>query len=111
MTIFFFYFLILGVNRLWWIIAFFLSVYGCGRLILNVYNKWDQSPVIVSFAEKSTPVWEIPFPAVTICPETKANISMLNFTAVYHEMLREQKPPYNLTADEYALSVCKNMFF
>lgn len=73
-------------ERLWWAFAFALSVYGCGRLIMNVYVKWDQSPVIVSFAEKTTPVWEIPFPAVTICPETKADTSMLNFTRLYHEL-------------------------
>lgn len=50
-------------ERVWWIIAFCFSIYGCSKLILNVWNKWDQSPVIVSFAEKSTPVWQIPFPA------------------------------------------------
>lgn len=71
-------------ERVWWIIAFLLSVYGCGRLIMNVWNKWDQSPVIVSFAEKSTPVWQIPFPAVTICPETKSKQSVFNFTEAYH---------------------------
>ena len=26
----------------------------------------------MSFAERPTPIWEIPFPAVTICPEIKA---------------------------------------
>lgn len=76
-------------------------MYGCGKLILNVYVKWDQSPVIVSFAEKSTPVWEIPFPAVTICPETKANVSLLNFTGLYHQMMFNEHPPYNISDDEY----------
>lgn len=76
-------------------------MYGCGKLILNVYVKWDQSPVIVSFAEKSTPVWEIPFPAVTICPETKANVSLLNFTALYHHMMFAGQPPYNISDDDY----------
>lgn len=70
-------------------------------MILNVYIKWDQSPVIVSFAEKSTPVWEIPFPAVTICPETKANVSMLNFTDIYHEMMYAETPPYNISDEVY----------
>lgn len=68
---------------------------------MNVYEKWDQSPVIVSFAEKSTPVWEIPFPAVTICPETKSYIDMLNFTDVFHAMLQQQKPPYNFSDETY----------
>jgi len=63
-----------------------LSIYTCGRSIINIWNKWDQSPVIVSFDEKSTPVWQIPFPAVTICPETKAKQTIFNFTNAYHQM-------------------------
>lgn len=70
-------------EKIWWSIAFLLSIYGCGRLILNIWNKWDQSPVIVSFAEKYTPVWEIPFPAVTICPEIKTNKNVFNFSSAY----------------------------
>ena len=61
---------------------FLICFFGCGRLIFNIYQKWDTTPVIVSFAEKSTPVWQIPFPAVTICPETKAKD--YNFTEGYH---------------------------
>ena len=38
---------------------------------MKTFNKWQSSPVIVTFDEKSTPVWKIPFPAITICPETK----------------------------------------
>lgn len=70
---------------------------------MNVYTKWDQSPVIVSFAEKSTPVWEIPFPAVTICPETKTKMDFLNFTKVYHyldDTLYNKTERYNVTDDE-----------
>lgn len=72
----------------------------CALSINNVYTKWDQSQVIVSFAEKSTPVWEIPFPAVTICPETKSKIDYLNFTTAYHTMMDAMEPPYNMTDDE-----------
>ncbi|KAL9702139.1 hypothetical protein quinque_005657 [Culex quinquefasciatus] len=76
-------------EKIWWIVVFLLSVYGCGRLIQNIYRKWDQTPVIVSFNEKSTPVWQIPFPAVTICPETKMKLQYLNFTASYHMLLND----------------------
>ncbi|XP_055528659.1 pickpocket protein 28-like [Wyeomyia smithii] len=71
-------------EKIWWIAVFFLSLYGCGRLIQNIYHKWDQTPVIVSFNEKSTPIWQIPFPAVTICPETKALAKYLNITTSYY---------------------------
>lgn len=89
--------------RLWWVFAFGLSLILCGTLIRKVWIKWDQSPVIVSFAEKSTPVWEIPFPAVTICPETKSYMNKLNFTDVYHTMAAANETPYNLTDDEYVM--------
>lgn len=46
------------VERVWWVIAFCLSIFFCSSLIYKVWNKWDQSPVIVSFAET-----QIPFPA------------------------------------------------
>lgn len=71
-------------ERAWWLVAFTLSTIACGYLIYNVYVKWVLSPVIVSFAEKSTPIWEIPFPAVTICPETKTYMKKLNFTDVWN---------------------------
>ncbi|XP_037047236.1 pickpocket protein 28-like [Bradysia coprophila] len=55
----------------------------------EVYNKWQKSPVIVSFAEKYTRVSEIPFPSVTICPETKARSSILNFTQLYNRWMED----------------------
>ena len=58
---------------------------------MRMYDKWQKSPVISSFAEKSTPVWKIPFPAVTICPEVKAKYNILNITNSY-ESLRKVKP-------------------
>lgn len=71
-------------ERIFWIIAFLVSVVGCSIMIHKIYEKWQDSPVIVSFAEKSTPVWQIPFPAVTICPETKAMMKYVNFTKGYN---------------------------
>jgi acid-sensing ion channel, other len=71
------------LERIFWVIAFFISVTGCCVLINKIYVKWQLSPVIVSFAEKSTPVWQIPFPAVTICPETKALKEKIDFTKGY----------------------------
>ncbi|XP_073819618.1 pickpocket protein 28-like [Musca autumnalis] len=58
-------------EKFFWISVFIVSIYCCTILIENIYEKWTETPVIVSFSEKSTPVWSIPFPAVTICSETK----------------------------------------
>lgn len=58
----------------------------CSHLIHKTWIKWDLSPVIVSFAQSPTPVWQVPFPAVTICSETKARQSVFNFTEAYHNL-------------------------
>lgn len=55
----------------------------CLYLIYLTYRKWERSPVIVSFATKQTPIWQIPFPSVTVCPETKARQSEYNLTEKY----------------------------
>jgi acid-sensing ion channel, other len=88
------------VERVWWIVVFSISVTLCGVFIFKIYDKWDTSPVIVSFAERSTPIWQIPFPAVTICPETKAKSSMLNITEIYHMIVEGNDTLYNLTEPE-----------
>lgn len=67
----------------------FLCVIGSITVSKEVYSKWQMSPVIVSFAEKYTRVSEIPFPAVTICPETKARSSLLNFTHLYNRWTKD----------------------
>lgn len=71
-------------ERLWWLIAFLLSIYGCSRLIMHIWQRWDRNPVIVSFAEKSTAIYQIPFPAVTFCLETKTQSDLFNYTEMFH---------------------------
>ncbi|XP_047992149.1 pickpocket protein 28-like isoform X1 [Leguminivora glycinivorella] len=72
------------VEKVFWIFMFTCCVVLCAGLIQKVYIKWNESPVIVSFAENPMPVWKIPFPAVTVCFETKAQQSKYNFTEIYH---------------------------
>ncbi|XP_052873201.1 pickpocket protein 28-like [Anopheles cruzii] len=73
-------------EKAWWVIVCILSVYFCGQLIETVYEKWRRSPVVVTFAEKLTPVYDVPFPAVTVCPVTKVKMATLNFTAAYQAL-------------------------
>uniref|UniRef100_A0A182MR04 Pickpocket n=1 Tax=Anopheles culicifacies TaxID=139723 RepID=A0A182MR04_9DIPT len=86
------------VEKIWWISMCILSIYGCGSLIQNVYDKWRRDPVVVTFAEKPTSIYDIPFPAITICPITKVKSSVLNFTAVYQRVKEDGR---NVTEDEY----------
>lgn len=71
----------------------------CGLLLHDAWIKWNEDPLIMNLAEKSIPVSTIPFPAITICPETKAYKEKFNFTAMYHTM-NEQTPPYDATEEE-----------
>lgn len=86
------------IERLFWVVAFFISLFGCSLLIYKLYVKWLQYPVIVSFAEESTPVWQIPFPAITICPETKNKMERFDFANVFNNILNDTKE--NVTADD-----------
>ncbi|XP_036336958.1 pickpocket protein 28 [Rhagoletis pomonella] len=70
-------------ERLFWVFVLIFSIYTCATLIMNIWDKWNNNPVIVSFAEKSTPVWQIPFPTVTVCTETKGRQRVFNFTEIY----------------------------
>ncbi|XP_015838363.2 pickpocket protein 28-like [Tribolium castaneum] len=69
-------------ERIWWFINFVICLAACGYFIHAVYQKWDSSPVIVSFATTRTVIFDIPFPSVTICPESKVVPSIFNYTKV-----------------------------
>lgn len=58
-------------ERCWWIVAICLSIWFCGSSIQNIWTKWNENPVTISFTEKEFPISAIPFPTVTICPDIK----------------------------------------
>lgn len=99
-----FIFTIISIHlcRIWWIVAFAISLIVCGKLILDTWKKWDRFPVIVTFAEKSTPIWEIPFPSVTICPETKVKQTIFNYTS-FCNIVDENHSFLNLTEEEWVI--------
>ncbi|CAG9767075.1 unnamed protein product [Ceutorhynchus assimilis] len=70
------------LERIWWFIVFSTVFAICVYQIKEVYHKWEISPVIVSFDTSETPIHSIPFPAVTICPESKSNQSLYNHTDI-----------------------------
>jgi amiloride-sensitive sodium channel len=72
-------------ERFWWAIIFVASLTISSILINNIYRKWDESPVLFSLSNTPTHDYEIPFPAVTICPQSKSRISQFNFSDVYHK--------------------------
>lgn len=91
------------LNLLWWLLSFGISLVLCTILIYNVWIKWDTTPVILSFAEQPTTVWEIPFPAVTICPDIKAEKKLFNITDIYQRLSEAAKNnvDHDLSLDEW----------
>lgn len=84
-------------RRFWWIVAFILSVCLCGTSINNIWMKWHDSPVAMTFSDHEIPISVIPFPTVTICPETKASKNQLDLIYAYYALKTSQP---NLTATE-----------
>ncbi|XP_055840691.1 pickpocket protein 28-like [Episyrphus balteatus] len=65
-----------------WLIALIFSIISCGYLISIIWYKRDNEPVIVTLDGRLTPIWEIPFPTITICPEIKTYSKIINFTKI-----------------------------
>lgn len=95
-------------ERVFWLIIFVSSIFACTAFIFQAWSKWQNSPVIVTFSEVSTPVYHIPFPTVTICTDIRIKQSVLNYTHYWHEMNRVNRT-LELTKSElemlYSLSV------
>ncbi|XP_013112148.2 pickpocket protein 28-like [Stomoxys calcitrans] len=85
-----------------WICIFILSTLYCMQTISKIYDKWIDTPVIVSFSERSTPISDIPFPAITMCSEIRRPLD--DNAARYGDLLlmleRGEKLPSNLTENE-----------
>ncbi|KAF2887624.1 hypothetical protein ILUMI_18549 [Ignelater luminosus] len=65
------------------------------------------APVIVSFATSETPLWKIPFPAITVCPLTRTEKSKFDFE--YFLSLRENHTEFEeekATKFDYMSLVC-----
>lgn len=51
----------------------------------------NESPVLIGFPENSVNIGAIPFPTVTLCPETKANYDKIDIVSAYHAMRENVK--------------------
>ena len=65
-------------------------MYFSSMVILQSYWKWKAVPIITSVDDSLTMISEIPFPAVTVCPDIKYNITEFNWFKKLQEL--EQNP-------------------
>ncbi|RZB38941.1 ASC domain containing protein [Asbolus verrucosus] len=86
-------------KKIWWLTVFGLVLSCCSLMIYKIYEKYETSPVIVTFATKETPIYKIPFPVVTICPETKSVEKKFDFTKVTQKTMNNE--PLSTSEDKY----------
>ncbi|XP_055309664.1 uncharacterized protein LOC129573300 [Sitodiplosis mosellana] len=99
-------------ERIWWMISFALLIYFCANMIQKVWMKWDENPVIVTFADKMTPISKISFPTVTICPEIKIQFEKLDFKNTYYMLTHNETiSKERLTRMMAALQICDMLYF
>ncbi|KAK5641667.1 hypothetical protein RI129_010214 [Pyrocoelia pectoralis] len=91
------------MERLVWTVIIFSVSVICLGLIRHSYLRWRNSPVIVTFESSKTSISKIPFPAVTLCPETKFNKEILNYTNMALKITNGKR----LTREEYLLSTAR----
>ncbi|XP_046665640.1 pickpocket protein 28-like isoform X2 [Homalodisca vitripennis] len=91
------------VERFYWIIAMVVVYVG---LISSLYDQsklFLNSPVLMSLDSSTTPVWDIPFPAVTICSENQVRPSFFNYSDY---KTRTNMTKRELEVFEYLTMVC-----
>nr|CAH7740054.1 unnamed protein product [Callosobruchus chinensis] len=94
-------------ERIWWTVWLLLSVIFCGMMVFQIFDKYINYPVLITFSMKETRLQQIPFPAVTICPRAKFSLSHFNVSSVYEKMFGD-----NFTEEEaekigYASAICE----
>ncbi|XP_060522682.1 pickpocket protein 28-like [Cylas formicarius] len=91
-------------EKIIWTIVFFMSLTICILIVYEVFKKWHKSPVVVNFATEQVNIFDITFPAVTICPETKVYSDYFNFS--YSLMNVNETTPEQLKKLQYMSLLC-----
>ncbi|KAF6207773.1 hypothetical protein GE061_016221 [Apolygus lucorum] len=85
------------LERTWWAVMLACCVVGNSYLIHRVWVKWNNSPVIMSTAETAMPIWEIPFPSITVCSTIQSDVESFNFSKHFTQMIENIENGDNIT--------------
>ncbi|KAJ3655397.1 hypothetical protein Zmor_014529 [Zophobas morio] len=77
-------------EKIFWAILLLLSFLGCIFLIIQIWKKYEESPIVITFAPKDTEIYEIPFPAITVCPESKWSETKFNYSDFFYIMANQE---------------------
>ena len=59
------------IEKIFWLIVVIAATILGVYLTIRIVDKWNQTPILTSISTTNYPLHQIPFPAVTICPNTK----------------------------------------
>ncbi|KAJ1524950.1 hypothetical protein ONE63_009806 [Megalurothrips usitatus] len=94
------------IERVFWVVSFALAVIVAAYFITNIYQRWEHSPVINSIAPAATPIFDIPFPALTICNMNRARRSIAEIIK-----LGSPRNPYNALQRRLLSDICDDTDF
>jgi acid-sensing ion channel, other len=85
------------IEKAWWVLVICVSILCCGKLIMDA---WNTNPIIISFTDKPTPIWQLPFPVVTLCPVSFVSYRFFNISDFAYRFRHQQIFPEDLTEEE-----------
>jgi amiloride-sensitive sodium channel len=59
-------------------IAVLISTVAFVYYSFNTYIRWQDHPIILGFDEQVTDIFQIPFPAISICSNIKFDVTDIN---------------------------------
>lgn len=73
---------ILFENRWWWIFAVSSSLCMSSFMIRKIWIQWDENPITTVIGDEiELEADYIPFPTITICPESKIQGNKFDFSS------------------------------
>lgn len=54
----------------------------CAGFLFGTWIKWNDVPLIITFADEALPISSIPFPTVTICNDFMVNTTAFNYSRI-----------------------------
>lgn len=77
-----------------------------------MYYQYKVSPIIVTLATKTKPIHKIPFPAITICPQSKSDARKLNFSTLEQSLSSDGNyTEQDFRNYQYASLICDREIF
>lgn len=71
-----------------WAIAIAISLSLCGCIAVKYWQDHRAERIIIRYSRTPQPIENIPFPAVSICPITKASAKIFSYTDVYRSLMK-----------------------